>query len=165
MAAVDVQVYQFFVMVLAGVALGVVYDVYRTFRLLAKPGVLSTAIYDLVFWVVATILVLCAVFYASWGEVRIYVFIGTVTGALLYFRLASHVVRRIIRGVFTTLVRMIRFIVRVFNLIVVQPLWFAVRVISRIISTLLLPFWAIAVVTQSGLRDAMRRRKPPTNGN
>lgn len=163
MTPVDVQVYQFFVMVLAGVVLGIVFDVYRTFRHIARPGAILTAIHDTVFWLFATFLVLAAVFYASWGEVRAYVFVGAVTGALIYFRLASPLVLRFVHWLFRVIARFIRFISRVFGLLVLTPLRFVLLVVARVVATLLLPIWA-GVMMVFGLitRLMSEPKKPPT---
>jgi len=144
MAPVDVQVYQFFVMVLAGAIIGALYDIYRTFRLMTKPGQWATAIYDTFFWLVTTALVLAAVFYASWGEVRAYVFIGMVTGALIYFKLASPLVLKLLKAIWQFCAAVYRVIAMVFYYVVVLPVKFVIRIIGRILITFTIPFIALA---------------------
>ena len=168
MAPVDVQVYQFSVMVIAGVAVGVMYDTYRVFRLMTRPGQWATAIYDTVFWAMSTLLVLAAVFYASWGEVRVYVFIGLAGGAFLYFRLGSPLVLRLFRGIWAVVAQIIVLVSRVFHDVVVLPLTLIVRVILRILLTLSMPFVALSrlvrfLATSIGAQFKKPPEAPPEN--
>jgi len=161
MVPVDVQLYQFSIMLLTGMILGVVYDGYRTFRLMTRPGAAATLIYDTLFWVLATGLMLAAVFYASWGEVRAYVFLGAATGALLYFKLASPLILRLFRWGWRTCARIAQLLARVYNYGVVLPLRFVLLVISRIMSTLLLPFVVLGRVAHATALSAKEKMKKP----
>jgi spore cortex biosynthesis protein YabQ len=160
MAPVDVQLYQFGVMLLAGMALGALFDVYRTFRLKARPGARATAVMDAFFWVLATLLLLGAVFYASWGEVRVYVFVGAATGAWLYFKLASPVVLRLIRWVWRVVGRVLRLVQRLVYYLLCVPLLLVYRVVTRVLSTLVLPlivvFRAVFAWIENELTDDAR---------
>ncbi len=165
MVSVDVQLYQFSIMLLAGMALGVVFDTYRTFRLKARPGAVVTVVMDALFWVIATLLLLGAVFYASWGEVRVYVFIGVATGAWLYFRLASPVVLRFLRWLWRVTGRVTRFVVRVAYYVFVVPVLLVYRVVSRVVGTLLLPFIAAFRLVGSLVENALKKEEKPPTGS
>lgn len=162
MMPVGVQVYQFSVMVLAGIALGVVYDFYRTFRVMTQPGRYATVVYDCLLWVIATLVVLGAVFYANWGEVRAYVFIGAATGMLGYFKLASPVVLRLLRWTWRVAARFVRFLGKVLNIFLVIPLKFAWRVVARIFVILGSPVTASGRLAGGAMRQIRERfKKPP----
>lgn len=162
MAPVDVQIYQFSVMVLAGMVLGATYDLYRTFRLMTAPGRWATVVYDAFFWFIATALVLAAVFYASWGEVRAYVFLGTATGAFLYFKLASPLVLRALRTIWVAVARLLRFLARVFHVLVVIPLRLALAVVARILVTITTPCVMLARLAAYGVATVKKKlARPP----
>jgi len=163
MAPVDVQLYQFSVTLLAGMALGVVFDTYRTFRLKVRPGAVATVVLDALFWVIATLLLLGAVFYASWGEVRVYVFVGVATGAWLYFWLASPIVLRFLRWAWRVIGGAMRLVQRVFHYVFVVPVVFAYRTVNRILGTVLLPFVVVFRLVAELVENASKKEeKPPT---
>ena len=47
------QAYIFLATVYLGLILGIIYDIYRAFRMVAKPGKWLVAILDLSFWILA----------------------------------------------------------------------------------------------------------------
>jgi len=165
MVPVDVQLYQFSIMLLAGMVLGAVFDTYRTFRLKARPGAVVTVVMDALFWVIATALLLGAVFYASWGEVRVYVFIGVATGAWLYFRLASAVVLRFLRWLWRVTGRVTRFVRRVAYCLFVVPVLIVYRVVTRVAGTLLLPFVAVFRLLGRLVESALKKEEKPPTGS
>lgn len=99
MTSLDLQVYSFSVMVLAGVVLGLCFDTYRVLRLFWRPGWVGTALGDLLFGLVCGLLLASALLLASWGDLRLYVFLGTVAGFGLYQGLAGDLYRRRLAGV------------------------------------------------------------------
>jgi len=161
MVPVDVQLYQFSVMLLAGMALGAFFDAYRTFRLKARPGAAATVVLDGLFWVIATLLLLRAVFYASWGEVRVYVFVGAATGAWLYFKLASPLVLRLFRWVWRIIGRVLRFVQAVLYYLLVLPVLIAYWVVARVLGTLVLPFIVVFQLVVGLVGDALKKEKKP----
>lgn len=86
------QIDTFLYTLLTGIILGVIFDFYRVFRGICRPHIWITSITDLMYWLLATILVFVALLVGNSGEVRLYVFIGLLLGVVLYYRLASRVV-------------------------------------------------------------------------
>lgn len=83
--------------ILLGAALGLFYDILRAFRVYFSAGRLTTALYDLVFW-----LVLLAAFFEfnlvfAMGQSRWYVLAGACGGAGIYFFLFSGLVQGVLR--------------------------------------------------------------------
>ncbi|MCL5045559.1 MAG: spore cortex biosynthesis protein YabQ [Actinobacteria bacterium] len=81
---VDLQFYAFFVMVLAGVALGLGYDTYRAFRTFCRPLGLIGAAADLIFGLWALFLLGLALLLGNWGDLRVYVVVGVGIGLAFY---------------------------------------------------------------------------------
>lgn len=79
-----IQVFIFLVTVLAGALIGLIFDVYRTFRGFVKPGELGTTLGDFIFWAVATVLAFALLIATNGGEVRAFVFVGMGIGFGLY---------------------------------------------------------------------------------
>ncbi|MGE5592032.1 MAG: spore cortex biosynthesis protein YabQ, partial [Bacillota bacterium] len=93
MTPLDLQFYNVFVMVLAGVALGLCFDTYRVVRRILRPGWLATALGDLIFGLACGLLLAAALVVGNWIQMRLYVLVGLVAGAALYHELAGDVYR------------------------------------------------------------------------
>ena len=78
------QAYIFLATVYGGMLLGIVYDLYRAFRMIIKPGRWFVAILDLSFWVLAVFISFSMLFKINGGEIRFYTFIGLGMGWALY---------------------------------------------------------------------------------
>ena len=78
------QAYIFLTTVYGGMLLGIVYDLYRAFRMIIKPGRWFVAILDLSFWVLAVFISFSMLFKINGGEIRFYTFIGLGMGWALY---------------------------------------------------------------------------------
>lgn len=76
-------------MLLTGVVLGLLFDVYRALRSRAGYATIITIFGDLLYWVLATLLTACVLFFSNGGEIRIYVLVALISGAIFYFRLIS----------------------------------------------------------------------------
>jgi len=91
------QIYAFAVTLIAGMAAGFCYDYYRVVRRVLRLKKAGTCVGDIIFWLFTTALVFFLLLLGNWGIVRIYVFIGIGLGALIYFRLFSNTMSRLIR--------------------------------------------------------------------
>lgn len=80
--------------VLGGIAAGVLFDLFRTFRRLVKSGAVWVGVQDLLFWLLAA----CAAFFFLYqyndGQPRWYIFCGILLGATLYHLLVRDFVVR-----------------------------------------------------------------------
>lgn len=90
------QAFVFFLVIVWGNIVGVIFDGYRTLRQLFRPGFWGTSIGDTVFWLIVTSLTYLFLMLISWGEVRFYVFLGIVIGLIIYLKLFSKTVRRLL---------------------------------------------------------------------
>lgn len=88
-----VQVTVFALTIAIGTLLGILFDLYRVIRGRLRPGKLATALGDLLFWLVATALTFALLVVGNWGELRLYVWVGFLSGAFVYHLLLS---RRIV---------------------------------------------------------------------
>lgn len=89
MASLALQSYMFLVMVLAGVAIGLLFDLCRVVRLHFRGRGFFAALTDAVFWLLATAIAFTALMVANWGDLRLYSFLGLGAGFFLYLGLGS----------------------------------------------------------------------------
>ncbi len=78
------QAYLFLVFSLTGVAIGCLFDFFRVLRKTFKTADIITYIEDILFWILAGILILYNIWYFNNGEIRLFMIIGIIMGALIY---------------------------------------------------------------------------------
>lgn len=79
------QEYMLAVSIMAGMLLGSMWDIYRLLRHYIKPGPFGTAIGDLIYWLTSIYIGITLIFDLSYGNVRFFILMGFMIGALLYF--------------------------------------------------------------------------------
>jgi len=83
------QITAFLTTILAGFTIGVMFDVYRLIRSGIRPGHFLTTVMDVLFWIIATPVVVVELVVANWLELRFYVLLGVALGLFLYFSVFS----------------------------------------------------------------------------
>jgi spore cortex biosynthesis protein YabQ len=78
------QGYVFAAVVIGGLGLGILYDIFRALRHTVKPGKVAEAFMDILFWLMATGVAVLVIFFANKGEPRLFIIIGLIGGAALY---------------------------------------------------------------------------------
>lgn len=118
------EVYVFLGMVCLGVCQGLLFDVFRIFRRVAKPGVVAVNISDMLFWVVSAVLIAGGFLFFNNGQLRWHVFLGLFLGAVFYFLLLS-------RYIILAAVKIIEGFLKIFHLflkILLTPLGFLYKI-------------------------------------
>jgi spore cortex biosynthesis protein YabQ len=82
---VNTQFTYFLTTVILGIAVGLLFDFYRTCRYYWRPRRHLAFVMDLLFCLVSTAVVYAGLLLANWGEVRFYVFVGMGLGLALYY--------------------------------------------------------------------------------
>ncbi|MGE5561117.1 MAG: spore cortex biosynthesis protein YabQ [Chloroflexota bacterium] len=148
MLTLDLQLYAVLVMFLTGVALGLVFDIYRGVRAALDPGPLVTGIGDFLFWVIGTLIMIVALLCGTWGEVRLFVPISVAVGLAVYRGLTG---RLVARGTD----RLLRLIARALRVICGWVRTAARAVLTALIAVLNVLLWPLRLVTR--LFDRPRR--------
>ena len=86
---VALQAWLLVLTVLAGILIGLFFDVYRVAGKFLRPSRRVLFFGDLLFWLLAAVFVFLILLIGSRGEVRVYIFIGLLTGWILYVLLFS----------------------------------------------------------------------------
>lgn len=107
--SVSQQTAAFLLSVLLGAALGVVYDCFRVARILlppiAKPK--PTFCADILFWLIYGFCVFCFAATAARGQVRMFMFLGSVLGFTLYILTLGNLITGVIRSIVTAVYRVL----------------------------------------------------------
>ena len=76
----------------AGIVVAFIYDLFRIKRKVVKSNVIIIALEDLIYWIIASIVLFLSIYASNDGELRGFAVIGFFLGALLYFLLLSRIV-------------------------------------------------------------------------
>ena len=78
------QVQLFFVFIINGIIIGILFDIFRILRRSFKTSNIVTYIEDILFWILTGLILLYSIFTFSDGEIRLYMFIGIFFGSFIY---------------------------------------------------------------------------------
>ena len=78
------QFYLFFIYILSGVGISILFDTFRVLRKSVKTSNIITYIEDFIFWIIVGIFLIWEIFTISYGELRSYIFIGLLLGIFVY---------------------------------------------------------------------------------
>lgn len=67
-----------------GIAIAIVFDIFRVLRRIFKTADIITYIEDIVFWAITAFILLYAIFVFNNGQIRFYLFIAIILGSLTY---------------------------------------------------------------------------------
>ncbi|QCX33755.1 spore cortex biosynthesis protein YabQ [Caloramator sp. E03] len=119
---INTQIYYFLSTTVAGVIIGIMFDIYRIIRGFNNPNRLITAFSDLLFWIFAAIVLFIFFFITNNGELRYYTFVGIIIGLFLYFELISKFILKTLRVIlyytmkfFRTIIILIFYPIRLFS--------------------------------------------------
>lgn len=92
------QVYVFFYSILTGAILGLLFDFFRGFRYV---GIKDIWVYlqDIIFWLITAVIIIVSTFLINEGELRIYMLIGYLLGAIFYMLLFSKIILAVFKFV------------------------------------------------------------------
>lgn len=127
------QAETFIVTILTGMLLGILFDFYRVLRGIFHPRAVITLLTDILYWLMATVVVFGALLISNWGELRFYVFIGLLSGMLVYYRLLSRVT-------VILLIRTMRIFVIILRWCRKIMVWGVIRPVSYFCKIIRLPF-------------------------
>ena len=110
---VENQAYLFLVFSLTGVILGVLFDFFRVLRKTFKTGDFVTYIEDILYWILAGIIVLYNIWFFNNGEIRFFMIIGIIMGSIIYSLLFSSILIKIETMLLTKLKNIIMFFYKI----------------------------------------------------
>ena len=93
--SVSAQTMVFIVSVCVGTLLGVLYDVFRITRLAIRSGWAVVIIQDIMYLLACTIVTFIFMLRVNSGEIRFFIVVGEILGAVVYFLTLSILVMRI----------------------------------------------------------------------
>ena len=128
----------FLIFTINGIAIGILFDIFRILRKSFKTSDIITYMQDLLFWILTGFILLYSIFTFSNGEVRFYMFLGVFLGCLIYMILFSKyfininvkiikIIKKIVSIIFTPINLTIKFIKK----LIIKPINFITINISK----------------------------------
>ena len=128
----------FLIFTINGIAIGILFDIFRLLRKSFRTSDIVTYMQDLLFWILTGFILLYSIFTFSNGEVRFYMFLGVFLGCLIYMILFSKyfininvkiikIIKKIVSIIFTPINLTIKFIKK----LIIKPINFITINISK----------------------------------
>ena len=108
------QAYLFLIFAVNGIAIGLLFDLFRILRKSFKTNDFFTYIEDIIFWILTGIILLYSIFTFNNGEIRLFMFLGLFIGILMYMLMISSYVIKINVYIINLLKKIIGFIIHIF---------------------------------------------------
>lgn len=112
------QAYLFFVFIINGIIIGLLFDFFRILRKTFKTKDIITYIEDFLFWILTGITLLYSIFTFNNGEIRLFMLLGVLLGVIIYMIFISSYIIKI-------------------NVVIIN---FIKNIISKILKFLIIPF-------------------------
>ena len=123
------QAYLFLIFILNGILIGTVFDVFRILRKSFNTPNFVTYIEDVLFWIIAALIVMYSLFVFNNGRFRAYIFIGVFLGIAIYMLFLSKFVVNIsvkiisfIKKIIYIIYKVISYPVSILYKIIIKPL-------------------------------------------
>ena len=89
------QAYLFFVFILNGIAIGLLFDFFRIIRKVFQTRDYITYLEDILFWILTGFMILASAFIFNNGQLRFFMFLAIIVGAIIYMIFISSYVIKI----------------------------------------------------------------------
>ena len=125
------QAYLFFIFIINGILIGLLFDFFRILRRIIKTNDIITYIEDILFWILTGFIILYSIFVFNNGQLRLYMFLGIILGAFIYMLFISSYIIKINIKIINLLCRLIniitipfKFIFNIFRRTFIKPVTF-----------------------------------------
>lgn len=99
----------FLLSVVLGAALGILFDCFRVLRIVFPPAAKRNAVIaeDIIFWLIYGFCIFCYAAAYARGQVRFFIFFGSLIGFVLYIVTIGNIITGVIRHIFNTLYKIL----------------------------------------------------------
>ena len=139
------ELYTFLIFILTGLAIGILFDIFRILRRSFKTKDFITYIEDILFWIFTGIILLYSIFTFNNGELRGFVFIGVLLGIILYILTLSKY-----------LIKICVYAVNIIKKIIIFPIKLLANLVKKIF---IIPLNKIIVTIKKYLKKIILKNK------
>ncbi len=146
--SVSEQVLVFLSTAICGMVIAFVYDIFRIFRKAVRTGSLVTFVQDILYWLIASVIMFITIYHSNDGELRGFLFFGAFLGVILYALMFS----RVIMNSSLFIIRITTIILKFIAFIISYPF----RIIVKLIAA---PVCRMIKKAANSARDARATKK------
>lgn len=121
------QLHSFFIFILVGFLIGILFDIFRISRKTFKTSNIVTNIEDVLFWILSGLLFIFSLFKFNNGNIRVYTLVGLIIGISIYMLIFS----KIVINTLVKIVTIIKKIISYFIKILLCPINFLVKILKN----------------------------------
>ena len=116
------QIQLFFIFIINGLLIGLLFDFFRILRKAIKTSDFITYIEDVLFWIFTGLIILYSIFTYNNGEIRLFMFIAILVGIIIYMALiskfiisANMLIINTVKKIFSTIFKIIKIPLNLIN--------------------------------------------------
>ena len=125
---IENQAYLFGIFVINGIVIGLLFDFFRILRKSFKTNDFITYIEDILFWILAGIILLYPIFIFNDGEIRLFMFLAVLLGIIIYIlSISSYIIKINVK-----IINCIKFIIiKIWNIISI-PFTYIIKILRKL---------------------------------
>lgn len=127
MTMVTNQAFIFFVFILTGFLIGILFDIFRVLRRSFKTSDIITYIEDIIFWIITGLIILYVSFVFNNGQIRGYTLLGLMLGGILYLLIFSNIFIKVMVTILNHIKKILKFIIN----IATYPIKFVIKIFQK----------------------------------
>ena len=116
-----------------GILMGILFDLVRIFRKLIKHPNFLVQMEDMLYWIVCGFIGFYMLYVCNYADIRPFVFIGIILGAIFYFMTFSVVFMKIATTVIPYIKEMIRKLIKAIKKYILNPIKFMLKKLMRLL--------------------------------
>ena len=101
------QMHVFLLCLISGIACALFFDVQRSLRKISTAGKVRTAVEDIIFVIICTVIAIAVGFVFNKGQIRYYQIMGLVSGALFYAAFLSRIAMKALKKTYAAINKVI----------------------------------------------------------
>ena len=145
----------FLIFTINGIAIGILFDIFRILRKSFKTSDIVTYMQDLLFWILTGFILLYSIFTFSNGEVRFYMFLGVFLGCLIYMILFS----KYFININVKIIKIIKKIVSIIFIPINLTIKFIKKLIIKPINFITINISKFKIKSQNKLKNVLKSHK------
>ena len=122
------QLQLFFIFLINGLLIGLLFDFFRILRKAIKTADFITYIEDALFWVLTGLIILYSIFTYNNGEIRLFMFLAIILGILVYLTFISKIILSISLGIINIVKKIFSIVFHIIKI----PFHFFIKLIRKV---------------------------------
>lgn len=153
--SIDNQAYIFLCIVIGGMLIGFVYDLFRVSRKAIKTKNIIVHLEDILFWLLVSILIFGILFVCNAGEIRGYAIIAIILGVIIYvFMFSPYVIKILLK-----IINVAKSVLKIFYKALKGPIKFIIRLLYipiKYITNVLRKIWRYTRKVKNAIMHRIR---------